>query len=150
MTALAVLLVALAAAVGAGVLLRRNEGRVRAGATTVAIDAGRERLLAAAGVLPGHPTVLHFSADWCGPCAAVRRVVASVTGELAAEPAAPLDLELDIDANPELARELNVLSLPTTFILDAAGGERFRISGVPKAADLRRSLASLTVSGAVE
>ncbi|MEU0540038.1 thioredoxin family protein [Nocardia sp. NPDC005978] len=150
MTALAVLLVALAAAVGAGLLLRRNEGRVRASAAPERAGDERAALLAAAGVLPGRPTVLHFSADWCGPCAAVRRVVAGVAGELAGEPDAPLDLELDIDANPELARVLNVLSLPTTFVLDAAGQERFRISGVPKAADIRRSLASLTVSGAVE
>ncbi|MGW4248207.1 TlpA family protein disulfide reductase, partial [Nocardia sp. NPDC004722] len=73
-----------------------------------------------------------------------------VWADLADGPAAPLDLEVDIDANPELARELNVLSLPTTFVLDSRGLERFRISGVPKAADLRTSLASLSDSDAAE
>ncbi|APA95467.1 thioredoxin family protein [Nocardia seriolae] len=149
MIALVVLVVMLVAAIGVGVLVRRNEGRVRTAAapsTPPEPESNRAALLAAAGVLPGRPTVLHFSADWCGPCAAVRRVVSGVVAGLAAAELPPLDLEVDIDANPELARELNVLSLPTTFGLDSRGLERFRISGVPKAADLRTSLAPLTVS----
>ncbi|WP_405488578.1 thioredoxin family protein [Nocardia sp. NBC_00511] len=160
MIAVLILLAVLVVATGVGILVRRNEGRVRAtgskAATTAPVaDAGapesnRAALLAAAGLVAGRPTVLHFSADWCGPCAAVRRVVASVVTELSDGERPPLDLELDIDANPELARELNVLSLPTTFVFDSRGLECFRISGVPKAADLRSSLAPLTVSAAAE
>ncbi|WP_067704146.1 thioredoxin family protein [Nocardia jejuensis] len=155
MTALAILAVAVLAALGAGILVRRNEGRVRESApkpavTDTAAESPRLALLAAAGVVPGRPAVLHFSADWCGPCAAVRRVVSAVVAELATAPAPPLDIEVDIDANPDLARELNVLSLPTTFLFDSTVREMFRISGVPKAVDLRTSLAPLTVSGAAE
>ncbi|WP_067819910.1 thioredoxin family protein [Nocardia inohanensis] len=152
MITLVVLAVALAAAIVAGILVRRNEGRVRSSAPVAspAAESNRAALLSAAGVVEGRPTVLHFSADWCGPCAAVRRVVANVVAELSDAPAPPLDLEVDIDAEPELARELNVLSLPTTFVLDVHGVERFRISGVPKAADLRTSLGSLTVPGPTE
>lgn len=145
MVAIVVLVLAVAAAVAIGILVRRNEGRVRA-VEPPRQDASspRAELLAAAGLAANHPAVLHFSADWCGPCAAVRRVVSAVVAEFADAPAVPLDIEIDIDANPALAKELSILSLPTTFVFDAQGFERFRISGVPKAADLRASLTPLT------
>ncbi|MEV0434547.1 MULTISPECIES: thioredoxin family protein [Nocardia] len=144
MIELAVLAAVVLAAVAVGLLLRRNQGRVRP-ATLDPDTEQRARLLDAAGVSGSAPAVLHFSADWCGPCDAVRRVVAGVTAELADSPNAPRDIEIDIDAEPALARELNVLSLPTTFVFDAEGKERFRISGVPKAGDLRTALEPLTV-----
>ncbi len=96
--------------------------------------------LAAAGVGDGVPVVLHFSAPWCGPCAAVRRVVVQV---LDREPGRAREVELDLDENPVLARKLGVLSLPTTFVFDGDGRERFRASGVPSADDLRTTLSSL-------
>ncbi|NKY84154.1 TlpA family protein disulfide reductase [Nocardia veterana] len=144
MIELTILAVVLLAGVAAGIALRYREGRVRAAKTTE-IAGSRTDLLSAVGVTEAVPTVLHFSADWCGPCAAVRRVVAGVVAELADTDQPPRDVEVDIDAEAELARELNVLSLPTTFVFDARGRERFRISGVPKATDLRSALAPLTV-----
>ena len=87
------------------------------------------------------PTVLHFSADWCGPCAAVRRVVDQVCAALPDV----THVELDIDANPAAAKRLSVLSLPTTFIFDAQGQQRYRTAGVPKAADLQATLQPLRV-----
>ncbi|RMI29621.1 thioredoxin family protein [Nocardia stercoris] len=140
MTPLLLAAVFLVAATAAGLLLRRRNGRIR---PSDPAKSARASLLAGAGVGAGVPVVLHFSATWCGPCAAVRRVVAAVTADLADSPAPPLDVELDIDAEPDLARELNVLSLPTTFVFDGAGQERFRISGVPKAAELRSALSPL-------
>ena len=74
------------------------------------------------------PTIVHFSAVWCGPCAAVRRVVDQVCDDLPAV----AHVEIDMDANPEAARRLSVLSLPTTFIFDADGRPRYRTTGVPK------------------
>jgi thiol-disulfide isomerase/thioredoxin len=85
------------------------------------------------------PTIVHFSAVWCGPCAGVRRVVDQVCTELPAV----AHVEIDRDANPAAARKLSVLSLPTTFIFDSAGRQRYRTTGVPKAADLRSALAPL-------
>jgi thiol-disulfide isomerase/thioredoxin len=85
------------------------------------------------------PTVLHFSAVWCGPCAGVRRVVEQVCAELPGV----AHVEIDMDANPEAARRLSVLSLPTTIIFDADGRPRFRTHGVPTPADLRSALEPL-------
>ncbi|MGE2737073.1 thioredoxin family protein [Mycolicibacterium vaccae] len=85
------------------------------------------------------PTILHFSAPWCGPCVGVRRVVDEVCGELPAV----AHVEIDLDADPDAARKLSVLSLPTTFVFDADGRLRYRTSGVPTAADLRSALQQL-------
>lgn len=88
------------------------------------------------------PTVLHFSAPWCGPCDRVRRVVGQVCKDIG-ELGDVAHVELDIDANPEAARRFSVLSLPTTLIFDVDGRQRYRASGVPKAADLRSALTPL-------
>ena len=85
------------------------------------------------------PTVVHFSAVWCGPCAGVRRVVHQVCDDLPQV----AHMEIDMDANPAAARRLSVMSLPTTFIFDADGRQRYRATGVPTAADLRSALEPL-------
>lgn len=134
MTGLTVLVVVLVAATVFGLVYRSRAGKVR-----VSESAGSPELralLLAAGAPLDAPVVLHFSADWCGPCAAVRRVVSQVLSELDG----PVEVELDIDANPELARAMNVMSLPTTFVLSEGLVERARISGVPKAEALRSAL----------
>jgi thiol-disulfide isomerase/thioredoxin len=85
------------------------------------------------------PTVVHVSAVWCGPCAGVRRVVNQVCADLPGV----AHVEIDMDANPAAARRLSVLSLPTTFVFDADGRQRYRSTGVPTAADLRSALEPL-------
>jgi len=85
------------------------------------------------------PTIVHFSAAWCGPCASVRRVIDQVCGDLPRVS----HVEIDIDANPAAAKQLSVLSLPTTFIFDTDGQQRYRSAGVPKVADLRNLLQPL-------
>ncbi|MFD3810241.1 thioredoxin family protein [Rhodococcus sp. NPDC058639] len=141
MIALAVLAIVIVATLGVGVILRTRAGKIRASSPK---GAGQEHpvdpALAAVGVGGGVPVILHFSAPWCGPCASVRRVIARVLGDTSGE---ALDVELDLDENPLPARQLGVMSLPTTFVFDTAGRERYRVSGVPEAADLRAALASL-------
>ncbi len=126
---------ALTVAAVVGWLLTRHAGKVRAidpgsGAQVDADDLGLSR---------SGPTVVHFSAPWCSPCTQVRRVVTEVCGEL--DDVA--HVEIDMDANPRAARRLSVLSLPTTFIFDAGGRQRYRTAGVPRADDLRSALAPL-------
>lgn len=131
-----VLVVAVVAAVVFGLVYRARSGSVRL--SNDAASPQVHSLLLDAGVRTGETTVLHFSADWCGPCAAVRRVV----GQVLATVEGPVELEVDIDACPELARAMGVLSLPTTFVLDADLTEIARIAGVPKADALRAALRS--------
>ncbi|MDT5178883.1 MAG: hypothetical protein QOJ95_3081 [Mycobacterium sp.] len=129
-----VLVAALAVAFVVGKLLTRRDGVIR----STGDDAGGEAA-PDLGLTAGRPAIVHFSADWCGPCAGVRRVVDDVCAELPRVE----HLEIDMDANPTAARALSVMSLPTTFIFDGEGRQRYRTSGVPKAADLRSALEPL-------
>jgi thiol-disulfide isomerase/thioredoxin len=133
-TVIAVLIAALGMAYVIGRLLTLRSGMLRAADETAAALDTSDLGLSTTG-----PTILHFSAEWCGPCAGVRRVVDQVCSELPAV----THVEIDMDANPAAARRLSVLSLPTTFIFDADGHQRYRTSGVPKAADLRAALEPL-------
>ncbi|WP_062908721.1 thioredoxin family protein [Mycobacterium avium] len=137
MTTLVVIFAVLAAATLAGWLLTRRSGRIRE------IDAGPQRDtgddVAALGLSRDGPTVVHFSAPWCGPCDRVRRLVDQVCADLGGV----AHVEIDLDAHPDTARRYAVLSLPTTLIFDADGRQRYRSSGVPGAADLRSALKPL-------
>ena|ERR1700712_4151555 len=130
---LAVLVAALGVAFVVGKLLTARSGKVRQSESHGDVDTS-DLGLSASG-----PTVVHFSAVWCGPCAGVRRVVDQVCDQLPDV----AHVEIDMDANPGAARRLSVLSLPTTFIFDADGRQRYRTAGVPKAADLRSALEPL-------
>jgi thiol-disulfide isomerase/thioredoxin len=131
---IAVLVAALGVAYVIGRLLTLRAGMLRQTAEDAANVDTSDLGLSGTG-----PTVVHFSAVWCGPCAGVRRVVNQVCAELPEV----AHVEIDMDANPAAARRLSVLSLPTTFIFDADGRQRYRAPGVPKAADLRSALEPL-------
>lgn len=124
---------ALGGATAIGVAVNRRSGVVRE------TGLGPEHDSADLGLSEARPTVVHFSAAWCGPCASVRRVVDQVCADLPGV----AHMEIDIDANPVAAKRFSVLSLPTTFIFDAGGRQRYRSAGVPKAADLRTALEPL-------
>jgi thiol-disulfide isomerase/thioredoxin len=139
--ALVVLAVVVVAACVAGVVMRAQSGRLKERRATDTSVVHPE--LGRVGVGDGVPVILHFSASWCGPCAAVRRVVAGVI-ESSGDTGVPArDVELDFDDNSSIATQLGVLSLPTTFLFDGDGHQRFRVSGVPTATDLRHALGSL-------
>jgi thiol-disulfide isomerase/thioredoxin len=129
----AVLIAALGVAFVVGRLLTLRSGLMRAQAIEDAVDTSD------LGLSTTGPTIVHFTAAWCGPCAAVRRVVDQVCAELPAV----AHVEIDMDANPSAARRLSVLSLPTTFVFDADGHRRYRATGVPKVADLRSAVEPL-------
>lgn len=138
--ALIALGLSLGAAAVIGRLITRRAGVLR----DAAADPGDEPVdTSALGLSRTGPTIVHFSAVWCGPCAGVRRVVHQVCAEFAQREVPVAHVEIDMDADPAAARRLSVLSLPTTFIFDADGRQRFRTSGVPTAADLRSAVAAL-------
>lgn len=134
-SAIVAVVAALALAGVVGWLLNRRSGHVRATELGTADEVDTRDL----GLSADGPTVVHFTAPWCSPCTQVRRVVTQVCTDLGDV----THVEIDMDANPAAARRLSVLSLPTTFIFDAGGRQRYRASGVPKADDLRSALTPL-------
>jgi thioredoxin 1 len=81
--------------------------------------------------------VVDFWATWCGPC----KMVAPVLDEIAGEHKETLTVaKLDIDANPETARNFQVMSIPTMIVFQGGKPVKQIVGAKPKAAllsDLR-------------
>ncbi len=82
------------------------------------------------------PVLVDFWATWCGPC----KKLAPVLEEIAAEQSDVTFVKLNVDDNPDTARDYQVMSLPT-LILFQGGKPVKQIVGAKKKAALLSDIA---------
>lgn len=70
-------------------------------------------------------TILYFSADWCGPCKAMKPIIE----EFEQNNTEPEIIKIDADDNFVLAQEHKVSAIPTFILLSAEGEELNRHRG---------------------
>jgi len=85
-------------------------------------------------VLTSDKTILvDFWAEWCGPC----KMVAPVLEEIAAEHSEKIQVvKLNIDENPETARDYQIMSIPTMSVFSGGKLVKSIIGARPKSAIL--------------
>ena len=81
-------------------------------------------------VLQSEKTVLlDFFATWCGPC----KMLAPILDEIAEEREDIKVCKVDVDQEPELAAQYQVVSIPTLFVIEKGEVVNQALGAKPKA-----------------
>ena len=70
------------------------------------------------------PYLVDFWAEWCGPC----KMLAPILDEVAGENADKITVaKVNVDENPDLARQFDIMSIPTLIVFkDGQPAHRFQ------------------------
>jgi thiol-disulfide isomerase/thioredoxin len=126
--------IVLALASAYGIWYQRSRGAIR--------DKERAGIITAQMIgapLGTRASLVQFSSAFCTPCRATRALLENVVQGLNDV----VHIDIDAEDHLELVRELNILSTPTTLILDSKGHEVGRAVGAPKREQVLNALAAI-------
>ena len=98
--------------------------------------------LALVGTLPNKPLIVYFTTPDCAPCKTIQRPALNKLLTLMGDSVQVL--EIDATQRPDLAKQWGVMSVPTTFLLDARGEARYVNNGVTRVEKLMEQLQNLS------
>ncbi len=82
------------------------------------------------------PVLVDFYADWCGPCKAMKPVLADLKAQLGDSISI---FQIDVDKNQALSERFQVRSIPT-FIVFKNGKPIWRKSGMASSIELQKAI----------
>jgi len=91
--------------------------------------------------LPNKPVIVYFTTPDCVPCKTIQRPALSKLSGLMGDKLEVV--EIDAIQRPDLARQWGVMSVPTTFLLNARGEARYVNDGVARVEKLMEQLQTL-------
>lgn len=91
--------------------------------------------------LPNKPVLVYFTTPDCAPCKTIQRPAIDRISNLLGENLEVV--EINAYEQPDLAKTWGVMSVPTTFVLDARGEARYVNNGVARAEKLLEQIQTL-------
>ena len=78
-----------------------------------------------------NPVLVDLWAEWCGPC----KMVSPIVEEIASENSESLKVvKLNVDENPDTAREYGIMSIPTLLVFKGGKPDKRIVGAKGKAA----------------
>ncbi len=129
----------IAAKDASGLETQANENSNSAGNAEAGVNIEDEGIVLTQMVSNGKPSIVDFTASWCGPCQRMKPIFHALAKDFRDD---YNFITIDIDENPELANKYQVQAVPTFVFLDADGNEGNRITGMISEKEFRNELLS--------
>ena len=105
------------------------------------LSRAKNNLTSLLNPLPNKPVIVYFTTPDCAPCKTVQRPALDKLMTMLGEKLHVV--EIDATERPDLAKTWGVMSVPTTFLLNAKGEARYVNNGVARAEKLMEQIQTL-------